>query len=65
MSVAANLLVLLIAWEIVTLMLFLLINPDYMGLLFTTTAGQVMLALAVGLEFLGAMSIKKVLAIEI
>jgi tight adherence protein B len=47
------------------LLLFLLINPDYMGLLFTTTAGQVMLGAAVVLEFLGAMSMKKILAIEV
>ncbi|MEE8347209.1 MAG: type II secretion system F family protein [Dehalococcoidia bacterium] len=46
-------------------MLFMLINPDYMGLLFTTMAGRAMLLLAVGLEFLGAMSMKKILAIEI
>jgi tight adherence protein B len=46
-------------------LLFMLINPDYMGLLFTTTAGQVMLLAAVALEFLGAMSMKKILAIEV
>ncbi len=46
-------------------LLFMLINPDYMGLLFTTTAGQVMLVLAVVLEFMGVMSMKKILAIEI
>src|SRR3972149_3428501 len=45
--------------------LFMLINPDYMGLLFTTTAGRGMLLAAVVLEFLGAMSMKKLLAIEI
>jgi len=46
-------------------MLFMVINPDYMGLLFTTTAGQVMLVAAVMLELLGAMSMKKILAIEV
>src|SRR3990170_3573175 len=45
--------------------LFMLINPDYMGLLFTTTAGRIMLLAAVALEFLGATSMKKLLAIEI
>ena len=45
--------------------LFMLINPDYMGLLFTTTAGRIMLLAAVGLEILGATSMKKLLAIEI
>ncbi len=43
----------------------MLINPDYMGLLFTTTAGQVMLVLAVVLEFMGIVTMKKILAIEI
>ena len=45
--------------------LFLLINPDYMGLLFTTTAGRGMLVAAVALELIGATSMKKILAIEI
>jgi Flp pilus assembly protein TadB len=43
----------------------MLINPDYMGLLFTTTAGRGMLLAAVVLEVLGATSMKKLLAIEI
>ncbi|KKK79995.1 hypothetical protein LCGC14_2827910, partial [marine sediment metagenome] len=46
-------------------LLFMLINPDYMGLLFTTTVGRMMLVAAVVLEFLGAMSMKKILAIDI
>jgi tight adherence protein B len=46
-------------------LLFMVINPDYMGLLFTKTAGQAMLVAAVGLEFLGVMSMKKILAIEV
>ena len=46
-------------------LVFFVINPDYMGLLFTTTAGRLMLLGAVGLEFLGAVSIKKILAIEV
>lgn len=45
--------------------LFMMINPDYMGVLFTTTAGQIMLLLAVGLEVVGAMSMKKILAIDV
>ena len=44
---------------------FMVINPDYMGLLFTRTAGQGMLVAAVVLEFLGVMSMKKILAIEV
>ena len=44
---------------------FMVINSDYMGLLFTTTAGQAMLLIAVVLEVLGAMTMKKILAIDI
>jgi tight adherence protein B len=47
------------------LLLFLLIAPDYVGLLFTTTAGQGMLVAAVVLEILGALSMKKILAIDV
>ena len=47
------------------LLLFLLIAPDYVGLLFTTTTGQGMLLVAVVLEFLGAFSMKKILAIDV
>jgi tight adherence protein B len=46
-------------------LLFMIINPGYMGLLFTTFPGRIILLAAVGLEFLGAMSMKKILAIEI
>jgi tight adherence protein B len=46
-------------------LLFMVINPSYMGLLFTTMAGRVMLLAAVGLEFLGVMSMKRILAIEV
>ena len=45
--------------------LFMLINPDYMGMLFTETAGRIMLLTAIVLEVLGATSMKKILAIEI
>ncbi len=45
-------------------MLFMMINPSYMGLLFTELAGRIMLVMAVGLEILGAVTIKRVLAIE-
>ena len=46
-------------------LLFMLINPDYMGLLFTEMAGRMMLVAAVGLEVLGIVFIKKILAIEV
>lgn len=46
-------------------LLFMVINPEYMGLLFTETAGKIMLVLAVGLEVVGALSIRKILAIDV
>jgi tight adherence protein B len=46
-------------------LLFLMINPGYMGLLFTTFAGRIILLVAAGLEVLGALSMKKILAIEV
>jgi len=46
-------------------LLFLLINPDYMGLLFTETIGRIILAAAVGLEVLGIISVKRIVAIEV
>ena len=41
------------------------INPDYIGLLFTRTAGQVMIAGAVMMEMFGMFVIKRILAIEV
>ena len=46
-------------------LLFMVINPSYMSLLFTETAGRIILLAAVGLEGLGILSIKRVLAIEV
>ena len=43
----------------------MVINPDYMSLLFTTTAGRIMLLAAVVLEVMGYFAIKKIMAIEI
>jgi tight adherence protein B len=45
--------------------LFWLMNPDYMRPLFTTTIGYVMLAGAAVLEFFGVMLIRKILDIEV
>ena len=47
------------------LLLFTIISPDYIGLLFTTTAGQGMLVAAVVLEVMGALTMKKILAIDV
>lgn len=46
-------------------LLFFAINPDYMGILFTTTAGRALLAVAAGLEAIGALLIRKMIAIEV
>jgi tight adherence protein B len=46
-------------------LLFMVMNPEYMSLLFTETAGRIMLVAAVGLEFLGYLSIKRIMAIEV
>src|SRR3990170_2916684 len=40
-------------------LIFMVMNPGYMSLLFTEMAGRVMLAMAVGLEFLGYLTIKR------
>jgi tight adherence protein B len=41
------------------------INPEYINLLFTRTAGQVMLAGGVMMELIGMFVIKKILDIEV
>lgn len=45
--------------------LFTMLNPDYMEPLFTTTPGYVMIAGACVLEFFGVMVIRKILDIEV
>ena len=46
-------------------LLFFAINPDYMSQLFTETMGRVMVAIAMGLEALGVVTIKSMLALEV
>lgn len=46
-------------------LIFMVMNPSYMSLLFTELVGRVMIAIAVGLEFLGYLSIKRIMAIEV
>ena len=46
-------------------LLFLVINPDYMSLLFTEPLGRLFLLAAVGLEAVGVFTIKRVLAVEV
>jgi tight adherence protein B len=45
--------------------LFMVMNPTYMGLLFTEMAGRIMLIAAVLLEVAGYFVIKRIMAIEI
>jgi len=45
--------------------IFMVMNPGYMGLLFTETIGKGMLAAAIALEVMGYFSMKKIMAIEI
>ncbi len=46
-------------------LIFMVMNPAYMSLLFTEMAGRAIVAAAVGLELLGYVSIKKIMAIEV
>ena len=45
--------------------IFMVMNPDYMGLLFTTTTGRILMGAAFGLEAMGALAIKRIMAIEL
>ena len=45
--------------------LFYAINPDYMGVLFTETVGRVFILVALGLEGLGIMTIRAMLAMDV
>ncbi len=46
-------------------LLFLLVSPEYIAPLFTETVGKMMLAIAVVLETVGIMVIRRILAIEV
>ncbi len=46
-------------------MVLFLINPDYMTPLFTETAGKVLLLMAVGMEVVGMMMIRSMMAFEV
>lgn len=45
--------------------IFMVMNPDYMSLLFTEVAGRLILVTAIGLEVLGYFVIKRIMAIEV
>ena len=53
------------ALPVIMFALFMVMNPAYMSLLFTELPGKIMLATAVGLEVLGYLVIKRIMAIEI
>ena len=46
-------------------LLFFAINPDYMSVLFTETVGKVFILVAVGLEVLGIVTIRAMLALDV
>jgi len=46
-------------------LLFFAINPDYMSVLFTETVGKVLILVAVGLEVLGIVTIRAMLALDV
>ena len=45
--------------------IFFFISPEFIGLLFTTSMGHIMLGVAGGLEVLGFFVIKKIVDIEV
>jgi tight adherence protein B len=45
--------------------LFMIMNPAYMSLLFTDMVGRIMLSAAIGLEFMGFLTIRQLMSIEI
>ncbi|MEO8457793.1 MAG: type II secretion system F family protein [Chloroflexota bacterium] len=45
--------------------IFMVMNPDYMSLLFTDMTGRLILIAAIGLEIMGYFSIKRIMAIEV
>jgi tight adherence protein B len=53
------------ALPVIMFALFMVMNPAYMSLLFTTTPGKIMLVSAIALEFFGYLTIKRLMAIEI
>jgi tight adherence protein B len=45
--------------------MFLMVSPDYIMVLFTELMGQVMLGMALFLEVIGVIIIRRILAIEV
>jgi tight adherence protein B len=46
-------------------LIFMVVNPDYMSLLFETTAGRMIIAGSIVMEVMGYFMIKKIMAIEV
>lgn len=46
-------------------LLFLAINPEYMSVLFTTMAGRILLLAGLGMQVLGVLTIRAILAFEV
>jgi tight adherence protein B len=46
-------------------MIFMVVNPDYMSLLFETTAGRFIIAGSIVMEILGYFTIRRIIAIEV
>ena len=44
---------------------FMVMSPDYMSVFLTENIGRMILLVAAGLEFLGYLAMKKIMAIEI
>jgi tight adherence protein B len=45
--------------------IFMVVNPDYMSLLFTELAGRIIIIASIFLEVLGYFTIKRIMAIEV
>jgi Flp pilus assembly protein TadB len=52
-------------WPFLLAALFTAINPSMMSLMWTTTAGIIMLVIWFGITFMGIFSIRRILAIDI
>jgi tight adherence protein B len=52
-------------WPVLLLGAFCLLNWDQTSLLFTTTAGLMMLAIGAGLQFMGFVTIRRILSVEV
>lgn len=49
---------------VILVLLFFAVDPDYMSLLFTHTAGRILLAIGILLDLLGLLVIRSILAVE-